>query len=394
MAEDAVATDQSDVIAFLMRPQSYPQRPKDVERIDTHGALIFLAGDRVYKLKRAVKLAYLDFSTLEKRKAVCARELELNRRTAPDLYLGVIPVTRGEDGGLALGGDGEVADWLIEMRRFDGDQLFDRLAVQGALTGPLLERLARSIERFHAEAPSVRDCAWPQSLVQVIRTVTDALAHPLLSDLELEPAIAGLWNAIADRRELLDARREAGLVRRCHGDLHLKNIVLVDGEPRLFDALEFDEDLATIDILYDLGFLLMDLWHRGLRAEANALLNHYVASDPEPAEWAGLSVLPLFLSLRAGVRAMVGLDGLAVAEGGARKRLIERDPQLCGACQGADRTGARPAGADRRIVRHRQDHGCPRACLANRRRAGRYPSAQRCRAQAPVRRRADRATGR
>ena len=121
--------------------------------MDTHGAIIFLAGDRAYKLKRAVKLAYLDFSTLEKRRAVCERELELNRRTAPALYLGLIPVTRDERGGLRLGGPGEAVDWLIEMRRFGQEQLFDRLARVGKLEPALLERLVRHIQAFHRDAP-------------------------------------------------------------------------------------------------------------------------------------------------------------------------------------------------------------------------------------------------
>jgi aminoglycoside phosphotransferase family enzyme/predicted kinase len=312
MAENRT-DDQSAVIRFLLDPASYPERPDRVERMDTHGAIIFLAGDRAYKLKRAVKLAYLDFSTLEKRRAVCERELELNRRTAPALYLGLIPVTRDEHGGLRLGGSGEAVDWVIEMRRFGQEQLFDRMARAGKLEPALLERLVRHIQAFHSDAPRRTDAAWPDSLIGVAGTVISALGDTEFDTL----GTAGTRDALRDRieraRPLLAARREAGFVRRCHGDMHLKNIVLIDGEPCLFDALEFDEDLATVDVLYDLGFLLMDLWGRGLKREANAVLNRYFARDVAAEEWAGLSLLPLFMSLRAGVRAMVGLDGLRAA---------------------------------------------------------------------------------
>jgi hypothetical protein len=124
---------QQDTVAFLMRPESYPDAPGRVERLDTHGAMIFLAGDRAYKLKRAVKLPYLDFSTLEKRSAVCERELRINRRTAPGLYLDVLPIRRGAGGALHFGGDGEAVDWVVVMKRFRQEALFDRLCTSGRL---------------------------------------------------------------------------------------------------------------------------------------------------------------------------------------------------------------------------------------------------------------------
>ena len=316
--------DQAAVIAFLMRPESYPDRPPEVGRVDTHGAAIFLAGSRAYKLKRAVKLAYLDFSTPEKRKAVCERELALNRPHAPKLYRRVLAVTREAGGALRLGGPGEPVDWLIEMERFAEDQLFDRLAVAGRLNGALAEKLAEVIERFHATAPVCRLSGWPASLDQIVGNVTRALSG-FGETAKVGGGMRGYLTALSDRlqshRDLLTARRDAGLVRRCHGDLHLKNIVLIDGEPCLFDALEFDEDLARIDVLYDLAFLVMDLWHRGLNAEAHALLNHYLSRDVTGIEWRGLALFPFFLSLRAAIRAMVGLDGLPFAEGDKRAAL-------------------------------------------------------------------------
>ena len=328
-----MSEDQSAVIDFLAQPQSYPDRPARVERIDTHGAVIFLAGDRAYKLKRAVKLAYLDFASLEKRLAACERELQLNRMTAPELYLDVRLIKRDRQGKLNFSGEGETVDCVVEMRRFDQDRVFDRLASAGRLDHSLLETLAQSIERFHANAPQKPRSAWPDSLRKVVGTVTAALANAEFTGLGMESAIRGLRETFDRKQDLLNARRNAGFVRRCHGDLHLKNIVLVNGEPRLFDALEFDEELATVDVLYDLAFLLMDLWHRGLEREANAVLNHYYSGDFSHLACAGLGLLPLFVSLRAGVRAMVGLDGLAVSQGADRESLLEETisyARLCG----------------------------------------------------------------
>ena len=321
---ERAAEDQAAVIAFLMQPENYPDRPPEVSRIDTHGAAIFLAGRRAYKLKRAVKLAYLDFSTPEKRKAVCEREFALNHPHAPKLYRGVMPVTRGGDGALHIGGAGEPVDWLIEMERFADDQLFDHLAFAGRLDGALIELLAEAVERYHAAAPVFKEPGWPASLGHVVGNVVRALGG-LDEAAKIGGGMRGYLSALQDTLDghchLLAARRDAGLVRRCHGDLHLKNIVLIDGAPCLFDALEFNEDLARIDVLYDLAFLVMDLWHRGLKAEAHTLLNHYFSREVADVEWRGLALFPFFLSLRAAIRAMVGLDGLPVTEGERRSAL-------------------------------------------------------------------------
>ena len=312
--------EQAETVAFLMRPESYGQGIADVERIDTHGAMVFLAGDRAYKLKRAVKLPYLDFSTPDKRRAVSERELAINRRTAPDLYLDVIAIRRDGEGHLHLGGEGDVVDWLIAMRRFPEDAVLDRLSVRGKLDPALMPRLAKTIRRFHQDAAQAKDAPWLLSLAHIIDTLEETLLGGDARALALEPApyLARLRQELHDRTPLLRERQADGYVRRCHGDLHLKNIVLLDGEPVLFDALEFDENLATIDVLYDLAFLLMDLWHRGAKDEANLVLSTYLEGKRQPGEWAGLTLLPLFLSLRAAIRAMVGVHSLAVVSENAR----------------------------------------------------------------------------
>ncbi len=298
------AGDQQRVIDCLSDPASYGGGP--VETIRTHGAYVFLAGDCAIKLKRAVKFPYMDFSTIAKRRAVCEAELRLNRRTAPTLYRSVAPITESAGGGLMIGGDGRVLDWVVIMDRFDQATLFDRLAETGTLTVPLMESLADEIARFHASADVAADVDLPAEMCDVVRGNTANLRR--LSPSAFSAAAVGRLDAsctaeIETHRELLRQRAGGGFVRRCHGDLHLRNICLVDGVPTLFDCLEFSERLATIDVAYDLAFLLMDLEHRGLRWAANRVLNRYLART---ADYACLALLPLYMSVRAAVRAHVG----------------------------------------------------------------------------------------
>ncbi|SFG01298.1 hypothetical protein SAMN05518801_105176 [Novosphingobium sp. CF614] len=298
----AKSRDQSEVIAFLSDPATYPVG-EPIERIDTHAAIIFLAGERAYKLKRAIRYPYLDFSTAAKRKTVCEAELALNRRTAPELYLAVQPVGRREDGTLTLG-EGQPIDWLVVMHRFPAECLLDAMARKGPLDRGLIRDLADGIAAFH-EGAKVVPGAGAMRVRKVIegnRASMAALAAGLLPagdcDLLHERSLA-LLERLAP---LLDARAQSGHVRHCHGDLHLANICLWRGRPTLFDCLEFDPELATTDVLYDLAFLLMDLWQHGLRAEASLLFNRYCDMREESD---GLAAMPLFLSMRAAVRAHV-----------------------------------------------------------------------------------------
>jgi aminoglycoside phosphotransferase family enzyme len=314
---DHVVADQSEIAAFLSTPATHGAGIHGVERIDTHGAMVFLAGQRAYKLKRAVRFPYMDFSTLALRRAACEREVELNRRTAPDLYLGVVPVKRAADGRLSLGGAGKAVDWLVLMRRFDQDGLFDRLAQAGRLTPALLWRLADEIANFHRAAEPLTGAAGAGGgavgVSAVIEENIDELAErPDVFDPEELGAFAKSSRAeLARVQALLDRRLDAGFVRRCHGDLHLRNICAINGRPTIFDAIEFNDTIACIDVLYDLAFLLMDLDHRNLRPQANLVFNRYLEHRNDLA---GLKALPLFLSMRAVVRAKVSVS---LAEGKA-----------------------------------------------------------------------------
>ncbi len=304
--DKAEIADQADVFAFLGDPATYGLS-EPVTRIDTHGAVVFLAGGDVYKVKRAVSFSYMDFSTLEKRKAACEAEIAINRATAPELYLETVPITRNANG-LQLGGKGEPVEWAVHLRRFDENATLDRLAENGPFESAFLAKLAGAVSAAHRQA-AIRD---GEAATAALRRALAATVDELCQETEVfapEDTHAFRTRLIAafDRGEpLLLQRGREGKVRRCHGDLHLRYIALIDDEPVLFDAIEFNEAFAVTDILYDLAFLIMDLWHRGLRADANLLLNRYVwASGDAQSEIQGLALLPLFLSLRAAIRAKV-----------------------------------------------------------------------------------------
>ncbi len=310
-ARGAKAGDQRETIAFLGRASSYGAGVGRVGRIETHISLVFLAGNYAYKLKRAVRLPYVDFSTVAQRHAACVAELALNRRTAPSIYLNLRRIGRAADGKIGFVDDGPALDWVVVMRRFDQALLFDALARAGKLDTPLIDALADHIAQFHEAAEPRPGQGGAAALADIAETNHQILARAQVGvfDPERVAAILDKWRlASAASKGLLDARAEAGRVRRCHGDLHLRNICLVDGRPTLFDCLEFSDALAGIDILYDLAFLLMDLEHRGLAEFANRVLNRYLDRSQEDD---GLQAMPLFVSLRAGVRAHVTATALA-----------------------------------------------------------------------------------
>ncbi|MFL9827611.1 AAA family ATPase [Rhodoplanes sp. SY1] len=361
-AEDPQGDDpQVDVLAFLADPATHGGIVP--VRIDTHAASVFLAGDRALKIKRAVRFPFLDFSTLEKRRAACAAELVANRPFAPELYAGVVAITREPDGRLALDGPGTPVEWAVKMRRFDETRTLDRLADAGAITPAIVEPLGPIVAAAHARAPVVAAAPWIAALGAYVEQNADAFApRPDLFDRAAAAALTARSRAALDRlRPLLEARGHAGLVRRGHGDLHLGNIALIDGRPVPFDALEFDDTVASGDVLYDLAFLLMDFWERDLPWAANRVLDRWLAETGRPADLDALAALPLFLSLRAAIRAKVTAakpappDRAAARDAAAQKYfrlacgLIDPPPPVLVAVGGLSGTGKSQAA--RRIAR-------------------------------------------
>lgn len=308
------------MLDFLAQTTAYPDRPERIERIETHASVVFLAGPFAYKVKRAVTYPFLDFSTVAKRRQAALNEIRINRRTAPDLYLDVLPVTLGADGGLVLGGEGEAVEFVLRMRRFDQASLYERMAEEGRLPLAAMRPLAETIAAFHAAADrSLTAAQWVGQLGGILDEHEAMLgAHPALFPPEAaREVIAASRAAFAAHFPAIESRSRDGFVRHCHGDLHLRNIVEIGGKPVLFDAIEFDDRLATIDVLYDLAFLVMDLGKRKLKAHANLVLNAYLDADGSSGNLLGLELFPLFLSLRAMIRAKVEALRSATAGTGA-----------------------------------------------------------------------------
>jgi uncharacterized protein len=298
---------QERVFAFLTDPATHPH----VHRIDTHGASVFLEGERALKIKRAVRFPYLDYSTLEKRKAACDEEIRINRPFAPQIYRRVVPITQAGDGSLSIDGNGQPVEYAIEMTRFDERRTVDHLAEAGPLKPELVEAIADAISASHAIAPPVQAEPWINSIPGFIEGNAAAFREAACFPADdIEDLRQASLSAFSGFRGLLERRGRQGLVRRCHGDLHLANIVLIDHKPVLFDAIEFDPDMASTDVLYDLAFPVMDFIRYDRRAAANALLNRYLATKPAE-NLDALAALPLFMSLRSAIRANVLLARLS-----------------------------------------------------------------------------------
>jgi uncharacterized protein len=302
---ESPATDegrmQESVFAFLADPKMHP----DTQRIDTHAASVFLQGNRALKIKRAVRFPFLDYSTLARRKAACDEELRINRPFAPQIYRRVVPITRDDDGRLQIDGQGHAVEYAVEMTRFDERRTLDHLADTGLIDPALAEAIADAVAASHQAAPRVAGTPWISSLPGLIASYIQALRDAACFPAGAVDDLAKASQAACSRlRTLLERRAALGYLRRCHGDLHLANIVLLEGKPVLFDAIEFDETIASTDVLYDLAFPLMDLLRHGQQAAANRLLNRYLAVTSVD-HLDALALLPLFLSMRAAIRSHV-----------------------------------------------------------------------------------------
>lgn len=312
-------TDSQDqVLAFLESPPGGP-KPR---RVDTHAAYVFLFPERVLKIKRAVRFPFLDYSTLQKRKAACESELAVNQLYAPQIYRRVVPIAR-DGGALAIDGSGEPVEWAVEMARFDESATLDHLADRGKIDAAVADALGRVVADAHGRAKVAEPGPW----IEAIGTYTDEHVADFGEEPDVfDPAAVEHWGkasraAFARIRPVLAERGRRGLIRRCHGDLHLGNIVLIDGKPVLFDAIEFSDIIATCDVLYDLAFLLMDLHARRLDQAANIVFNRYLIETHRDADLDGLAALPFFLSMRAAIRAKVTAARLEQTEAGDEEKI-------------------------------------------------------------------------
>ncbi|MGJ4945856.1 AAA family ATPase [Bradyrhizobium sp. HKCCYLS1011] len=339
---------QDAVFAFLSDPAHHRQ----VRRIDTHAASVFLEGNRALKIKRAVRFPFLDYSTLEKRKAACEDELRINKPFAPKIYHRVVAVVRMDDGTLSIDGPGTPLEYAVDMTRFDESRTFDHLAARGEVTAVLAERMADTIASSHEVAEPRPSAPWIGSIERIIQAFIAAFkAGPWFASDEIEQLAEASQSTFARVKSTLEERGRQAYVRRCHGDLHLANIVLIGERPVLFDAIEFDERIASIDVIYDLAFPMMDLLYYDQQTAANHLLNRYLAITPVD-NLDGLAALPLFMSMRSAIRAQVliarldraGSDQTGVVEAATRyfqlaRRLIQPAAPLLVAVGGLSGTG-------------------------------------------------------
>jgi hypothetical protein len=316
--------------------------PGPIERFDTHLSHVFVSGERAFKLKRAVRLPFVDFSSCEARRKACEAELA-NQPMARALYLSALPIVR-DSNGFRIGGAGPAIDWVVAMRRFEQAQQFDRLAARGALSRAVIEEAVETIAAGHRAAPATERAGYGAHYRSVIEGLRRTEQHGA-REMGLKPGspvlLDRLDEELARASPLIENRRKRGKVCRGHGDLHLRNLCIYEGKPLAFDALEFDETLATTDVLCDLAFLLMDLRRVGLAAHANAAMNRYW--DIAEEEEAALALLAFFMSLRAGVRMAVAVAAGELQEAQTYRtlglRLLGRAPPILIAIGGLSGTG-------------------------------------------------------
>jgi aminoglycoside phosphotransferase family enzyme/predicted kinase len=296
------------LIRAMLRPEFYPHPTSDrIRLLQTHISYVLLTGDYAYKVKKPVDLGFLDFSTLDRRRHFCSEELRLNRRGAPGLYLGVVPVSQDGDH-FQLGGAGEPVEYAVKMRQFAQDSLCRAMLEQGVLTDTHVLSLAATVARYHAGAATdghISSFGTPQRLRDGLEQnyrATERFVGGPQTRLQFDETSGFTERFLREREDLLLARVRGGHVRECHGDLHLNNISFWEGSILLFDCVEFSEALRFVDTAYDTAFTAMDLEARGRPDLANLFLNTYAE---QTGDWEGFRVLPLYLCRQAYVRAKV-----------------------------------------------------------------------------------------
>lgn len=317
---------QDSVFRFLQGLTSDDTDRTDTKRIDTHANVIFLVGPLAYKVKRAVTFPFLDYSTLSLREAACKAEITFNKPNAPQIYRKALPITLEADGSLRLDGPGDVVEWVVEMNRFERRDELDVMASRAPLADGLSESLAKMMVAAHAEAPLRDGLGFFEELSSYVEQNDAAFhEHPELYPSEDVRHLTDRSRAaLTSLRQLIVKRGEQGLVRRCHGDAHLRNIVLVDGEPVLFDAVEFSDPIATGDVLYDLAFLLMDLWERGQPRSANRVFNRYLDLSRLDTHPEGLAALPFYMMMRAAIRSKIAASA-ALNQADPVQKQVQKD---------------------------------------------------------------------
>jgi len=297
------AQDQATLITSLQRATAYPHPVTDFQVMDTHISWVILTGKFAYKIKKALRLEFLDFSTLELRRHFCEEELRLNRRWAPELYLDVVPI-RGTLERPTLLGDGEPIEYAVKMLQFHQEWQLDKQLALGRLTEDDMRNLAETIHGYHEKA----DVAPPMDGAEVMRTVSSPMYDnfvPLTEvadGTQLEQLRTWTRQSLEQLHDTIVDRQRSGFVRECHGDLHLTNLVRLPSGIVPYDCVEFASELRTMDVLSDLSFLFMDLVSRHRADLAYVLINRYLEKS---GDYAGMSVMGLYFVYHCLIRAKV-----------------------------------------------------------------------------------------
>ncbi|PQZ89874.1 MULTISPECIES: bifunctional aminoglycoside phosphotransferase/ATP-binding protein [Pseudomonas] len=300
------------LIAALQNPALYPHPVEAFQIIETHISWVILTGPYAYKLKKPMNFGFLDFTDLEKRGHFCNEELRLNQRLTHDLYLEVLPVT-GTAEAPQLGGEGPAIEYALKMRQFPQSQLLSTLQANGELTSTHIDEMAQQIAHFHLSAPEVpqdHPAGTPDEVMAPVRQNFEQI-RPFLSDkvdlVQLDALQAWAESSFERLKPLLAQRKLEGFTRECHGDIHLGNATLIDGQVVIFDCIEFNEPFRFTDVYADTGFLAMDLEDRGLKSLARRFISQYLELT---GDYQGLELLNFYKAYRALVRAKVALFSL------------------------------------------------------------------------------------
>ena len=299
--------NQSKIVNAFFKPEFYDHSVDHIELVETHISWVFLTGSFAYKIKKPVDFGFLNFTTLEQRKYYCEQELVLNRRFAPDIYLEVIPITVSNNN-LCLAGAGEIIDYAVKMKQFDHNCLFEKLLKNNQIELGNIDDLSDVVAEFHGRINIAGADVNFGSTSEVIKPVEEnfSILSSILTDSKdqkvlqsLNEQMRSMYKSICPQ---LRARKKAGHIRECHGDLHLGNITLIENKILLFDGIEFNDSFRWIDTISDCAFVIMDLQDHGQTVFANHFLNRYLLNT---GDYSGLPVLKFYQLYRATVRAKV-----------------------------------------------------------------------------------------
>ena len=301
------SNSQRSLILAMLDPSFYPHEPSEVTHLETHISHLFFAGELVYKIKKALRYSFVDYSTLAKRRFFLHEELRLNRRLAPSVYLGVLPISR-DDHGWQLGSDLRPAEYILVMRRLPARRMLDDLLERGQVTPQMMRALAEFLAPFHSEAPrdqKIRARGNPDAIRKVWEGNLADLAPfvgRLLDAETFETLRANGAGFLAEQRELMLDRAREGRTREVHGDLHCEHICFAPEGIQIFDCVEFSPQLRCCDVASEIAFLMMDMEFRGAGELAREFLKRYLELT-EDGELTKL--LPFYQCYRALVRGKV-----------------------------------------------------------------------------------------